>query len=77
MAWIVEANKQFLIIGNMNAITNKEVFPLIKGNRVWLGATGFVSDMVFGVPQGTPIKPADKVSRMWFREIGVVESNKW
>ena len=60
LAWIVEANKQFLIIGNMNAITYKEVFPLIKGNRVWLGATGFVSDMVFGVPPGTPIKPADK-----------------
>ncbi len=60
LAWIVEANKQFLIIGNMNAITYKEVFPLIKGNRVWLGATGFVSDMVFGVPPGTTVKPEDK-----------------
>lgn len=35
--WIVEAGKQFLIIGNMNAITYKEVFPLLQGNRVWLG----------------------------------------
>lgn len=37
LAWIVEANKQFLIIGNINAITYKEVFPLIKENKIWLG----------------------------------------
>lgn len=58
--WIMEGCKQFLIIGNMNAITYKEVFPLIMENKVWLGATGFVNDMVFGVPEGTAIKPADK-----------------
>ena len=33
LAWIVEADKQFVIIGNMNAITYKEVFPLIKENE--------------------------------------------
>ncbi|MCQ2260112.1 MAG: adenine-specific methyltransferase EcoRI family protein [Bacteroidales bacterium] len=37
LAWIMEAEKQFLIIGNMNAITYKEVFPLIKENKLWLG----------------------------------------
>lgn len=37
LAWIVEANKQFVIIGNMNAITCKEVFPLIKENKMRLG----------------------------------------
>ena len=37
ITWIMEAGKQFIIIGNMNAITYKEVFPLIKGNQVWLG----------------------------------------
>ena len=37
LAWIVEAHKQFVIIGGMNAITYKEVFPLIKNNQVWLG----------------------------------------
>lgn len=37
LAWIMKANKKFLIIGNMNAITYKEVFPLIKENKVWLG----------------------------------------
>jgi len=37
LAWIVEANKQFVIIANMNAITYKEVFPLIMKDKVWLG----------------------------------------
>lgn len=37
LAWLVEADKDFVIIGNMNAITYKEVFPLIKDNRMWLG----------------------------------------
>ena len=37
LAWIVEADKDFLIIGNQNAITYKEVFPLIMQNKVWLG----------------------------------------
>ena len=36
IAWIFEANKQFAVIGNMNAITYKEIFPLIKDNKVWL-----------------------------------------
>ncbi|MCL2074593.1 MAG: adenine-specific methyltransferase EcoRI family protein [Marinilabiliaceae bacterium] len=48
--WIVEVNKQFLIIGNMNAITYKEVFPLIKENKIWLGATNFNKGMYFKVP---------------------------
>lgn len=37
LAWIVDGSKKFIIIGNMNCITYKEVFPLIKGNKVWLG----------------------------------------
>lgn len=39
MAWIMEAEKQFVIIGNINAVTYKEVFPLIKDNKLWIGAT--------------------------------------
>ncbi|MFM1753347.1 MAG: hypothetical protein RLZZ236_286 [Bacteroidota bacterium] len=41
LSWIVEAEKQFLIIGNINVVTYKEVFPLIKENKLWLG-TGFL-----------------------------------
>ncbi len=60
VVWLMDAGKQFIIIGNMNALTYKEVFPLIMNNQVWLGATGFVSDMVFGVPEGTIVKESDK-----------------
>ena len=42
VAWLVEAGKQFIIIGNMNAAMYKEVFPLIKENKIWLG-NGFQS----------------------------------
>jgi hypothetical protein len=37
LGWIMEAGKKLLIIGNQNAITYKEVFPLIKENKLWLG----------------------------------------
>lgn len=37
LSWINPNEKQFLIIGNMNAITYKEVFPLIRDNKIWLG----------------------------------------
>ena len=60
LAWIMEAGKKFAIIGNQNAITYREVFPLIKDNEIWLGATGFANDMVFAVPEGTEINPKDK-----------------
>ena len=41
LAWILEKNKKFIIIGNLNAITYKEVFPKIKNNEIWLGASYF------------------------------------
>jgi hypothetical protein len=50
LMWIIEAGKQFVIIGNINAITYKELFPLLKGDKVWLGATNFNTGMYFNVP---------------------------
>ena len=50
LAWVVEVNKEFVMIGNMNAITYKEVFPLIKENKMWIGATNFNVGMFFYVP---------------------------
>lgn len=47
---LVDFDKNFLIIGNMNAITYKEVFPLIKAIKIWLGATNFNTGMYFKVP---------------------------
>ncbi len=57
---LFDYNKKFVIIGNMNAITYKEIFPLIKANRLWLGATGNGSDMVFAVPNGVEIAESDR-----------------
>ena len=42
VSWIFETDKKFLIIGNMNAIKYKKIFPLIKDNKMWLGK-GFKS----------------------------------
>ena len=39
VALLMQYNKKFLIIGNMNAITYKEIFPLIKENKLWLGVS--------------------------------------
>lgn len=50
LAWVIEADKQFAMIGNMNAITYKESFSLIRDNRLWLGATNFNQGMYFRVP---------------------------
>lgn len=57
---LFDYDKKFVVIANMNAITYKEVFPLIKDNRLWLGATGNGSDMVFAVPNGAEIADSDR-----------------
>ena len=58
LAWIIEAGKQFSIIGNMNAIACKEVFPLIAANKIWLGPTISSGDREFQVPNSYPVKAA-------------------
>ena len=58
VAQLMEYNKKFLIIGNVNAISYKEIFPLIKANRVWLGASIHSGDREFGVPQDYPLNAA-------------------
>lgn len=60
LMWCFAASKKLLVIGNMNAITYMEIFPRIKANELWLGATGFMSDMVFGVPKGSEVDPKDR-----------------
>lgn len=59
LAWIMEAEKKFLIIGNVNCISYKEVFPLIKNNKIWTGCrfnervNGKI--MTFRVPDSYPL----------------------
>ena len=51
VAQLIEYDKKFLIIGNPNAITYKEIFPLIKENKLWLGTKGMGQDMLFDIPE--------------------------
>lgn len=58
LAWVTEAEKSLLIIGNMNATTYKEVFPLIEANKLWLGPTITSGDREFRVPDSYPLEAA-------------------
>lgn len=58
VAQLIEYGKKFLIIGNVNAITYKEIFPLVKDNRIWLGASIHSGDREFGVPDNYPLTAA-------------------
>ena len=50
ITWIMEAKKQFLIIGNINSVIYKEVFPLLKSNKIWLGPSITSGDRLFSIP---------------------------
>ena len=58
IAQLVEYGKKFLIIGNLNAITYKELFPLIKDNKIWFGPSIKSGDREFGVPKHYPLTAA-------------------
>jgi hypothetical protein len=74
LAWIVEADKKFSIIGNKNAIGNKEVFPLIQQNKMWLGSTPMSIDLLFRVPENiaTELEANGREGSAWRRVDGVV-----
>ena len=61
LTWIMEGRKQFLILGNKNAVEYREVFPLIKDNIIWLGVS---SPLEFDTPYG-PTKQVQGLVR-WF-----------
>ena len=75
LKWIMDANKQFIIIGNINAVSYKEVFPLIKDNKIWLGATIHSGDRKFYVPKDYPLNAAgcgiDEEGKRFIRVKGV------
>jgi hypothetical protein len=75
LSWIFEADKRFVIIGNMNAITYKEVFRLIKANKVWLGQSISSGDREFRVPDSYPLEAAgwrvDELGQKYIRVKGV------
>jgi hypothetical protein len=52
LAWLIESKKLFSIIGSMNAITLKEVFPLIRDSKMWLGNGFTAGNAYFESPVG-------------------------
>ena len=54
VAWLMESEKQFVIIGNMNAVSYKEVFPLLKNNTIWLGRSNGAKEYI--KPEGGLMK---------------------
>ena len=75
VAQLVQYDKKFLIIGNVNSITYKEIFPLIKENRLWLGASIHSGDREFAVPDSYPLNAAgcrvDENGKKYIRVKGV------
>ncbi|MBQ2892218.1 MAG: adenine-specific methyltransferase EcoRI family protein [Bacilli bacterium] len=67
LAWLIESNKQFIIIGNENDTTTKETFPLVRDGIIWLGK--YAGDMAFKVPADS--EPRD--TRFWIDPSG----QKW
>lgn len=75
VAQLVEYDKKFIIIGNVNAITYKEIFKLVKENKIWLGASIHSGDREFGVPDDYPLNAAgfrvDENGKKFIRVKGV------
>ena len=75
VAQLIEYEKKFIIIGNQNAITYKEIFKLIKENKIWLGKSIKSGDREFGIPNDYPLKSAgyrvDDMGRKYIRVKGV------
>lgn len=76
VAVLMEHKKDFIIIGNQNAITYKEFFPLIMQNKVWLGASIHSGDRAFYVPDDYPLEAAgcgvdEESGRKYIRVKGV------
>lgn len=74
VAQLIEHDKKFLIIGNKNAITYQEIFPLIQENKLWVGNTPMGRDMLFTVPEDIEkdLVLSGKEGSSWKRVDGVV-----
>jgi hypothetical protein len=75
LAQLVEYDKKFLIIGNMNAMTYERVFGLFKANELWSGVSIHSGDREFGVPPHYPLTAAgyrvDEAGNKFVRVKGV------
>jgi len=75
VAQLIQYGKKFIIIGNQNAIATREIFPLIKDNKMWLGASIHSGDREFGIPDYYPLNASgfrvDGNGRKFIRVKGV------
>lgn len=75
VAVLMEHKKKFIILGNMNALTYKEIFPLIRDNQLWYGASIHSGDRKFYVPDNYPLEAAgcgvDEDGKRYIRVKGV------
>lgn len=75
VATLMEHEKHFIIIGNVNAISYKEIFPLFQNNLMWIGASIHSGDRKFYVPDDYPLNAAgcgvDEDGRRFIRVKGV------
>ena len=72
---LAEFNKQFIIIGSQNAVTHKEIFKLIKNNKIWYGHSIHGNDREFKVPDDYPLHASrsriDEEGNKYIRVTGV------
>lgn len=75
VAQLIDYNKKFIIIGNMNAITYKEIFKLIRDNKLWMGCSIHSGDREFQVPESYPLQASgfrvDESGNKYIRVKGV------
>ena len=75
IAQLIKYDKKFIIIGNINAVTYKEIFPLIQRDQVWLGPSIHSGDREFEIPSSYPLEAAgsrtDDEGRRYIRVKGV------
>lgn len=75
VAQLIEYDKKFLIIGHQNAISYKEIFPLIMQNKIWMGASIHSGDRKFWVPDTYELRAAgcgiDETGKKYIRVKGV------
>ena len=75
LEWCLSAHKSVLIVGNMNAVTYREVFPLIKENKLWYGPSISSGDREFMIPDSYPLEASgwrvDENGRKYIRVKGV------
>jgi hypothetical protein len=71
IAQLIEYDKKFIVVGNKNSITYKEIFPLLKNNQIWLG---FNSPVEFKTPEGITNK-INGLSR-WFTNLNIIKRHE-